>query len=131
LASFSRAKVTLVIQLYKKFKIPRVISRVLFTVPSSSCQTRNYDLSFLNARFNFNHRTLFYYLSDFPIGFRRRSPPNANKCCRCDEHSVHPIAIIYFFGWSKEFDCLLQTIRHLSFIRITRFHVKYLLFQLN
>lgn len=115
---------TLVIQLYKNFKISWVISRVFTTVPSSSCQTQNYDLSFLNAaRFNFNHRTLFYYLNDFPIGFRRRSPPNANKCCRCDEHSVHPIAIIYFFGWSKEFDCLFKTIRHLSFIRISRFLV--------
>jgi hypothetical protein len=28
--------------------------------------------------------------------------------------------MIYFFGWSKEFDCLFKTIRkHLSFIRIS------------
>jgi hypothetical protein len=70
-----------------------------------------------------DHRTgtLFYYLSDFPIGFRRRW--RANKCCRFDQHPVNQIPTILFFGWSKEFDCLFKTIRnHLSFIRISIFH---------
>lgn len=110
---------TKVIPLCKNFKIVRVLS----TVPSSSCQTWNYDLSFLRMRvITFITARYFYYLSDFPIGFRRRW--GANKCCRFYQHSVHQIAIIYFFGWSKEFDCLFKTIRnHLSFIRISRFHV--------